>query len=55
MKKIVSSNLNNLLNGSAKRKIDIHRELEIPKSTVSDYFSGKTLPSEENVNKLVAL
>ena len=52
LKKIVSSNLNNLLNGSAKRKIDIHRELEIPKSTVSDYFSGKTLPSEENVNKL---
>lgn len=52
LKKIVSSNLNNLLNGSAKRKIDIHRELEIPKSTVSDYFSGKTLPSEENVIKL---
>lgn len=52
LKKIVSSNLNNLLNDSAKRKIDIHRELEIPKSTVSDYFSGKTLPSEENVIKL---
>lgn len=52
LKKVVSSNLNNLLNNSTKKKIDINRELGIPKSTVSDYFSGKTLPSEENVIKL---
>lgn len=51
-KTIISSNLNNLLNISGEKKIDIHRQTGIPQSTVSDYFSGNSLPSEENVKKL---
>lgn len=52
LKKVVSSNLNKLLEKTTKKKIDINRLLNIPQSTVSDYFSGKTLPSEENISKL---
>lgn len=37
---------------TTSKKIDVHRQLNIPQSTVSDYFSGKTLPSEENIVKL---
>ena len=48
-KKTISANLNTLLLKSGKKKIDIQRETKIPRSTISDYFSGKTLPSEENV------
>lgn len=51
-KKIISSNLNNLLLQSGLKKIDIQKETNIPRSTISDYFGGKTLPSEENVEKL---
>ncbi|MYU85872.1 LexA family transcriptional regulator [Lactobacillus salivarius] len=52
LKKVVASNLNELLNKTAKKKIDIHREYGIPNSSISDYFKGKSLPSEENVIKL---
>lgn len=52
LKKVISSNLNKLLEKTTKKKIDVHRLLNIPQSTVSDYFSGKTLPSEENISKL---
>ena len=51
-KKTISANLNTLLLKSGKKKIDIQRETKIPRSTISDYFSRKTLPSEENVEKL---
>lgn len=51
-KKIISSNLNDLLLKSGKKKIDIQKETNIPRSTISDYFGGKTLPSEENIEKL---
>ena len=37
---------------TTKKKIDIHREYGIPNSSISDYFKGKSLPSEENVIKL---
>ncbi|MDO5882573.1 helix-turn-helix domain-containing protein [Ligilactobacillus animalis] len=52
LKKTISSNLNNFLLLNNKRKIDIHKVTKIPKSTISDYFAGNTLPSEENVEKL---
>lgn len=52
LKKVVSQNLNDLLSKTTSKKIDVHRQLNIPQSTVSDYFSGKTLPSEENIVKL---
>ena len=51
-KKIISANLNDLLLKSGKKKTDIQKETDIPRSTISDYFSGKTLPSEENIQKL---
>lgn len=52
LKKIVANNLNELLNKTTKKKIDIHREYGIPNSSLSDYFKGKSLPSEENVIKI---
>lgn len=52
LKKVIASNLNELLNKTTKKKIDIHREYGIPNSSISDYFKGKSLPSEENVIKL---
>lgn len=52
LKKVVASNLNELLNKTTKKKIDIHKEYGIPNSSISDYFKGKSLPSEENVIKL---
>ncbi len=52
LKKTISLNLNNLLNSSQKKKVDIHREVGIPKSTITDYFKGNSLPSKENVAKL---
>ena len=40
-KKIISENLKNLLLKSGKKKIEIQRETNIPRSTLSDYFGGK--------------
>ncbi len=54
LKKTISLNLNNLLNSSQKKKVDIHREVGIPKSTITDYFKGNSLPSKENVAKLAS-
>lgn len=51
-KKIVSANLNNLLIKNNKKKIDVQRETKIPRSTISDYFNGKTSPSKESLLKL---
>ncbi|MCR1891422.1 helix-turn-helix domain-containing protein [Ligilactobacillus murinus] len=54
LKKTISLNLNNLLDRSQKKKVDIHREVGIPKSTITDYFKGNSLPSKENVAKLAS-
>ncbi|RRG07286.1 MAG: LexA family transcriptional regulator [Lactobacillus sp.] len=51
-KKIVSANLNNLLNSQNKKQIDIHRATKIPKSTLTGYFKGTSLPTLGNVQKL---
>lgn len=51
-KKIISANLNKLLDSSNRKKIDINKELSIPKSTITDYFKGRTLPSPKNLEKL---
>ncbi|NME42196.1 helix-turn-helix transcriptional regulator [Lactobacillus agilis] len=51
-KKIISNNLSELLAASGKKKIDITRQYEIPATTLSGYFSGTRLPSNENVKKL---
>lgn len=51
-KKIISNTLNDLLNRSGKKQIDITREVGIPASTLTGYFKGTRLPAPENVEKL---
>lgn len=51
-KKIISSRLNNLLNSSGRKQIDITRQVGIPASTLTGYFKGTRLPSPQNVAKL---
>lgn len=53
-KKIISSRLNELLLKSGKKKSDITRQTGLPASTLTGYFGGKRLPSEENVVKLAS-
>lgn len=53
-KKIISSRLNELLLKSGKKKSDITRQTGLPASTLTGYFRGKRLPSEENVVKLAS-
>ena len=48
LKKVVASNLNELLNKTTKKKIDIHREYGIPNSSISDYFNGKSYLNTKN-------
>ncbi|MCK1202916.1 hypothetical protein MXZ84_09930 [Streptococcus uberis] len=33
------------------RQIDLHNELEIPKSTITGYVKGKSLPTDVNLQK----
>lgn len=51
-KVITSRNLNNLLEAKGGKKTDIHKKTGIPTSTLSDYFTGKTLPNPGNLQKL---
>ena len=51
-KNIISNTLNDLLNRSGKKQIDITREVGIPASTLTGYFKGTRLPAPENVEKL---
>lgn len=51
-KKIISSRLNDLLNSSGRKQIDITRQVGIPASTLTGYFKGTRLPSPQNVEKL---
>lgn len=53
-KKIISSRLNELLLKSGKKKSDITKQTGLPASTLTGYFGGKRLPSEENVVKLAS-
>ncbi|MGY3725325.1 Peptidase S24-like [Granulicatella balaenopterae] len=51
-KKYFSQQLNYLLETFDKRQIDLHRDLNIPKSTLTGYVKGTSLPTKENVQKL---
>ncbi|NXZ96746.1 helix-turn-helix domain-containing protein [Lactobacillus salivarius] len=51
-KKIISATLNELLQLSGKKQIDITRQTGIPASTLTGYFKGTRLPSPVNVQKL---
>lgn len=51
-KKIIAATLNELLQLSGKKKVDITRQTGIPASTLTGYFNGIALPSPRNVQKL---
>lgn len=51
-KEIFSSNLNQLMKMHSVRQIDLHNQLDIPKSTLTGYVKGTSLPNKENVEKL---
>lgn len=51
-KKVISATLNELLQLSGKKQIDITRQTDIPASTLTGYFKGTRLPSPVNVQKL---
>lgn len=47
-----SSKLNELLNLNNKKQIDLHRDLQIPKSTITGYVKGTSLPTMGNLQKI---
>ena len=47
-----SSKLNELLNLNNKKQIDLHRDLQIPKSTITGYVKGTSLPTRGNLQKI---
>ena len=51
-KKIISQQLQKLLSDSGKKKSDITQLVKIPATTLTGYFNGLRLPSEENLSKL---
>lgn len=47
-----SNKLNELLNLNNKKQIDLHRDLKIPKSTITGYVKGTSLPTMGNLQKI---
>ncbi|MBR7928249.1 LexA family transcriptional regulator [Aerococcaceae bacterium zg-ZUI334] len=47
-----SNKLNELLDIHNKKQIDLHRDLNIPKSTITGYVKGTSLPTSGNVQKI---
>ncbi|MDB1687470.1 LexA family transcriptional regulator [Enterococcus casseliflavus] len=52
LRKIISNNINALLKNSGRKQIDIHRSTGIPKSTLTGYVKGTSIPTLGNVQKL---
>lgn len=52
IRKIISNNLNDFLSKTNKKQIDVHNATGIPKSTLTGYFKGTSLPNGGNVQKL---
>lgn len=44
--------LNKIMKDKGIRQIDLHNELEIPKSTITGYVKGKSLPTDVNLQKI---
>lgn len=51
-KQFFSQQLNKLLKEHNKKQIDLHNELGIPKSTITGYIKGTSLPTAGNIQKL---
>lgn len=50
-----SRQLNKIMKSKGIRQIDISNALDIPKSTLTGYVKGRTLPNEENSRKIADL
>lgn len=46
-----SANLNRIMKEKGVRQIDIHNDLDIPKSTITGYVKGRSLPTSGNLQK----
>lgn len=51
-KRFFSSKLNELLSLNNKKQVDLHRDLNIPKSTITGYVKGTSLPTMGNLQKI---
>lgn len=51
-KNYFSNKLNELLKSRNKKQIDLHRDLGIPKTTISSYVKGVSLPNAGNLQKI---
>lgn len=51
-KAFFSKKFNDLLEKSSKKQADISRDLDIPKSTLTGYVKGTSLPTAGNVQKI---
>ncbi|ESV53797.1 transcriptional regulator [Streptococcus agalactiae LMG 14747] len=51
-REIFSANLNRLMSEKGIRQIDLHNSLDIPKSTITGYVKGRSLPTSGNVQKI---
>ena len=47
-----SARLNRLMKEQGKRQIDLHNDLGIPKSTLTGYVKGRSMPNTENLQKI---
>ncbi|HGR9170504.1 TPA: helix-turn-helix domain-containing protein, partial [Streptococcus pneumoniae] len=47
-----SNNLNRVMKEKGIRQIDLHNALEIPKSTITGYVKGRSMPTSGNLQKL---
>ncbi|WP_230683937.1 helix-turn-helix domain-containing protein, partial [Streptococcus pneumoniae] len=47
-----SKRLNLLMEQKGVRQIDLHNALDIPKSTITGYVKGKSLPTAGNLQKI---
>ena len=52
LRKIISNNINSLLDIKNKKQIDVHNATKIPKSTLTGYVKGTSIPVAGNVQKI---
>lgn len=51
-KQFFSAKFNELLSLHNKKQVDVHRDLNIPKSTITGYVKGTSLPTMGNLQKI---
>lgn len=52
IRKIISTNINKLLEQYNKKQTDIHNATGIPKSTLTGYIKGTSTPNQGNIQKI---